>query len=256
MSSCLSKEFECSICLGILKEPQLLLCGHMFCRDCLTSANAAPEAKNDCALCRKVSDASPAPVSVRNVCQELIKHGECEAHRNMMRHYYCMTCDSAICSDCVLDGHRDSGKHVVRRRDEVVQQMRTSLGQCRIVVDQANADISRQLSVLRGLKWQFREHVDMMVAALDALPEQFDERVDSLTRAQTGEFSALVCRSMSELTRVGHMDTSEGVGATMARMTDCLTRVQRGASSNPDEVTSHHAQALTLSDAPFTPQKR
>jgi hypothetical protein len=168
MSSCFSKEFECSICLGILQEPQLLLCGHMFCRDCLKSCRE----KDYCALCRKVSQASPTPVSVRNVCQALIEHGECDAHRNMMRDYYCLTCDSAICSDCVLESHRDGNKHAVRRREAVVQQMHSSLGRCMGAVDRANADMSRHLGVLRGLKRQFREHVEMTAAALGALPDQ------------------------------------------------------------------------------------
>jgi Arc/MetJ-type ribon-helix-helix transcriptional regulator len=136
----------------------------------------------------------------------------------------------------MLEDHRDIRQHDVRRREAVVQQMHSRLGRCMSSVENAGADLTRQLEVLRGLKREFREHVDLTVAALLALPDQFDAQVDALTEERAGKFSAAVSSSMSELMRVKRMKTAQGVGAAMARMSQVQTMAERGAFFDLDEV--------------------
>uniref|UniRef100_A0A493T5E9 RING-type domain-containing protein n=1 Tax=Anas platyrhynchos platyrhynchos TaxID=8840 RepID=A0A493T5E9_ANAPP len=48
-------EASCSVCLGYLRDPVLLECGHNFCRSCITRWWAELSRDFPCPVCRKTS---------------------------------------------------------------------------------------------------------------------------------------------------------------------------------------------------------
>ncbi|CAG2102710.1 unnamed protein product [Medioppia subpectinata] len=70
-----SDEFLCGICLAILRDPQLLPCDHMFCKQCVTTYFRSTPVSNCCPICRSrttAADVRPAPRFVRNTIGKLI----------------------------------------------------------------------------------------------------------------------------------------------------------------------------------------
>lgn len=70
--SCMSKFFECPICIDLLKDPVTIACGHNFCKDCLSDKIKA------CPICRMNihNDYIAINYQLRDIILELTKSYE------------------------------------------------------------------------------------------------------------------------------------------------------------------------------------
>ncbi len=66
-----NSDFKCPICLNIFNLPIVLLCGHTYCRKCLTDHI---NHSNKCPMCRsKISWGYPCFV-LKNLCDRFLQN--------------------------------------------------------------------------------------------------------------------------------------------------------------------------------------
>ncbi|CAL9690583.1 unnamed protein product [Knipowitschia caucasica] len=119
MASCLSEELACSICLSLFTEPVVLLCGHSFCRECISKFLFN---QPQCPTCRGPAQAQDLRSS--HVLKTLVEKAKettkqkleyrldkeraeflCLEHDEKLK-LFCITDQQLICVIC-----RDSHKH-------------------------------------------------------------------------------------------------------------------------------------------------
>ena len=108
---------ECPLCFenynDLLKKPRNLECGHTFCEICLSKLFS-----NNfiiCPACRRQSSSPPKSLPVnfiaadlaRKYLEEKKKYQFCETHSKEIIRFFCNTCSSRICIECIVDhcGH-------------------------------------------------------------------------------------------------------------------------------------------------------
>ncbi|KAG9262811.1 nuclear factor 7, brain-like [Astyanax mexicanus] len=133
MSSSLEDDLSCPVCCELYQDPQLLSCGHSFCRRCLNKHHAVNPARA-CAVCRQASPQQPvANLALRNTCESYLKEREreresdvevrCSLHEEKMI-FFCKTAEKMICSQCRRYAHNS---HRVQPLSHAVQQRKIRL---------------------------------------------------------------------------------------------------------------------------------
>ncbi|XP_066516605.1 E3 ubiquitin-protein ligase TRIM35-like isoform X2 [Hoplias malabaricus] len=75
-SSSLEDDLSCPVCCEVYQDPQLLPCGHSFCRRCL-DRHWSGKSTRTCAVCRQVSEQRPVSnLSLRNACESFLREKE------------------------------------------------------------------------------------------------------------------------------------------------------------------------------------
>lgn len=109
---------ECPLCFDIyteqLKRPRNMECGHTFCEQCLQRLYSS--GMNQCPTCRRPSLSIPRSLPINYVVADLARkyHEDkkncipCEAHNKEICRFFCNTCESSICLECITNhcGHQ------------------------------------------------------------------------------------------------------------------------------------------------------
>ena len=123
----LEKEITCSLCLGLFKEPKILPCDHVYCKDCLKGlALRSLDKTISCPKCCNVSDIPnndvndyPTASYINRLCEVFQEAHEeinnqkqdtaadnptqnCIDHTAQPLAFYCETCKTKLCRDCVI----------------------------------------------------------------------------------------------------------------------------------------------------------
>ncbi|XP_022542809.2 nuclear factor 7, brain-like [Astyanax mexicanus] len=138
MSSSLEDDLSCPVCCELYQDPQLLSCGHSFCRRCLNKHHAVNPARA-CPVCRQTSPQQPvANLALRNTCESYLKEREreresdvevrCSLHGEKIT-FFCRAEAMLICSECRKYTHSLHSvqplTHAVRQRKA---QVKAALG--------------------------------------------------------------------------------------------------------------------------------
>ena len=112
----LKDQLSCSICRGTYKDPRLLKCNHIYCRDCLAGL-AGPNLT--CPNCRKVTSLPACGVEglkkefrTNNFLEILSEHKKmkldvyCPQHEDRELELYCNQCKDRICFQCTMQQHK------------------------------------------------------------------------------------------------------------------------------------------------------
>ena len=148
----LEEQLNCAICLETYKDPKLLQCFHIYCRDCLVKLVVRDQQGQLSLTCPTCRQTTPIPAngvtglqSVFQVnhlleileqhkkakdaatSQEVVKSdvthpippkkviANCFEHKGTERQLYCETCEDLICFKCAIKGgkHHDHDHHLL-----------------------------------------------------------------------------------------------------------------------------------------------
>ena len=132
---------ECSICHNELREPKILLCGHMFCKECLEEYTASELTKKEanqpckikktteqgfwieCPDCRKSNrvarevDKQPTVFAIKSISDYLQSIPQrdpnvdvCNKHPGNLNEFVCQKCKVVICAKCAIFEHHNHGE--------------------------------------------------------------------------------------------------------------------------------------------------
>ncbi|KAF4075491.1 hypothetical protein AMELA_G00235140 [Ameiurus melas] len=137
MASALEDDLSCPVCCELYQDPQLLSCGHTFCRQCLKKHWNVNSART-CPVCRGVSLQEPVSnLALRNTTEsyqrekererkERERDGEvrCSEHGEKVE-FFCKTDDEVMCSKCRKERHASHRvqplKHAVRQHKDRIK---------------------------------------------------------------------------------------------------------------------------------------
>ncbi|XP_067442432.1 nuclear factor 7, ovary-like [Thunnus thynnus] len=135
MSSQSEEDLSCSVCHNIFKDPVVLSCRHVFCKDCLKTWWRGKQTQ-ECPLCKRKSSRSDPPcnLSLKNLCEALsLKRDQrasagsedlCSLHSERFK-LLCLDHQQPVCVVC-----RDSKTHSNQRFrpiDEAAQDHKEEL---------------------------------------------------------------------------------------------------------------------------------
>ena len=148
----LEGQLNCAICLETYKDPKLLQCFHIYCRDCLVKLvirNQQGQLSLTCPTCRQATSIPANGVTglqsafqVNHLLEILEQHkkakdaadsqevvktdvthsfpskkviANCFEHKDTERQLYCETCEDLICFKCAIKGgkHHDHDHHLL-----------------------------------------------------------------------------------------------------------------------------------------------
>uniref|UniRef100_A0A3B3BSP4 Uncharacterized protein n=1 Tax=Oryzias melastigma TaxID=30732 RepID=A0A3B3BSP4_ORYME len=115
-SSSYSEDLTCSVCLSLFTEPVMLLCGHSFCRECITTSLSSQQC---CPQCRSEVSMEKTSLTTNHALKSLaerllkifpwsflvVNDWLCSEHEEKLK-LFCVTDQQFVCLIC-----RDGEKH-------------------------------------------------------------------------------------------------------------------------------------------------
>nr|XP_033805168.1 E3 ubiquitin-protein ligase TRIM21-like isoform X4 [Geotrypetes seraphini] len=132
----LREEVSCSLCLDYFSDPVTTVCGHNFCRPCITQSWEGSKGGFPCPLCRKRSrqknlranrQLAKVAERVKNLYENLgspVEEDLCEKHKEKVK-LFCEEDQTMICLVCRES--RDHRAHLVTPIEEAVQEYKEKL---------------------------------------------------------------------------------------------------------------------------------
>ncbi|XP_067442433.1 E3 ubiquitin-protein ligase TRIM35-like [Thunnus thynnus] len=135
MSSRSEEDLSCSVCHDIFKDPVVLTCRHVFCKDCLKTWWKEKQTQ-ECPLCKRRSSRSDLPhnLALKNLCEAFLLERDqrasagsealCSLHSETLK-LFCLDHQQPVCLVC-----RDSKTHINHRFrpiDEAAQDHKEEL---------------------------------------------------------------------------------------------------------------------------------
>ncbi|XP_072513219.1 nuclear factor 7, brain-like [Salminus brasiliensis] len=251
MASSLEDDLSCPVCCELYQDPQLLLCGHSFCRLCLGKHWAVSPART-CPVCRRASPQKPvANLVLRNTCETYLREKErekecdgevrCSQHGEKMS-LFCKMDEKVICPECRRSSH---SSHRVQPLIHAVHQRKTQLKAALRPAEKAlealrkgttqNAQLSKYIEsqahraekLIRKEFQKFHQFLnDEEEARISALKKESDQKKKKVQEKTDREI-----QSLSE--RVKEVeDELENNGATFLQNFDFILR--RAEYTEPD----------------------
>ena len=164
------EELTCPLCYELFLDPHNpkdLDCPHVCCQICLKRLVGLTEDGQrlylDCPECRQTTMIPPGGIAamktnirLRSLAEkhqqhqvELIRASEipiCAEHEGQTKHFYCTTCEVAICQFCLIEEHQ--GSHSVKEVRHVGKQRRSELTSA---LNEAERDLEKREKELREI---------------------------------------------------------------------------------------------------------
>ena len=220
----LEKEITCPLCLDIFKEPKKLPCDHVYCKGCLKRlADSSANGVISCPECRFISrphtgDISSLPTAFR--VNRLVqafhqlqakpvkmdakprppRRNVCPSHTSQPLLYYCETCKTCLCSDCVMMT-RDHKSHQYASFKEIAPKYRKILLSELSDVKNQEACISAALKEVVDAESSVNRHAakcqgdidlafDALISALEQCKQEMKDEASKHYNSLTGIFES------------------------------------------------------------------
>ncbi|XP_030840913.1 tripartite motif-containing protein 59-like [Strongylocentrotus purpuratus] len=134
----------CAICTDIFHDPRILVCGHVFCKNCLDRLMrkrvgflqfltiSCPTCRHDTELTESGVNGLSRIIPIVGIldqdlseepgpsCKRSKRIATCSEHNQEQRVIYCSTCQDMICFKCFQENHSN---HVIKTRNEFLGEL-------------------------------------------------------------------------------------------------------------------------------------
>ncbi|XP_054572935.1 tripartite motif-containing protein 75-like [Eptesicus fuscus] len=198
----LQTEINCPICLGTLRDPVTIECGHNFCRSCIQQSWAGLQGSFPCAVCRhpcqekymrsntqlgRMVDMAKLLQITREKMKQQEKRRLCEQHNQALT-LFCEEDLELLCPLCTQPP--DHQGHQVRPVEEAASHHRQRLSSYIGPLKKQMADTQKLLDTQDRRLSELREKVDKRRAKLAAEFEQLIESVECEEEAVLSRLAA------------------------------------------------------------------
>ncbi|XP_074493024.1 nuclear factor 7, brain-like [Sebastes fasciatus] len=193
MASRSEKDFCCSVCHDVFRDPVVLSCSHSFCKDCLKNWwREKPTC--ECPICKTISSTSEPPLNrvLKNLCEAFLQERDqrasealCSLHSEKLK-LFCLDHQQPVCVVC-----RDSEKHTNHRFRPIGEAAR----QHKKKLQETLEPLKEKLKVFRQVKVksdQTAEHMKVQARSTERkIKEQFKKLHQFLEEEEEARISAL-----------------------------------------------------------------
>uniref|UniRef100_A0A3B3CVP8 Tripartite motif-containing protein 16-like n=1 Tax=Oryzias melastigma TaxID=30732 RepID=A0A3B3CVP8_ORYME len=212
------KNFSCSICLDLLKDPVTVPCGHSYCMSCIQNYwdKEDERGSHSCPQCRRTF--SPRPVLEKNIMlaelvEELKKtelrsglyylvgpsgnlhQNVCSLHDEVMK-IFCRTDQRCICYLCLMDEHKNH--ETVSAAAEFTEKQK-KLGETRLEVQQRIESREKDMKELQQEVENINTSADK---AVEDSEEIFNQMIRLLQKRSSEVTQQIRSQQEAEVSRV------------------------------------------------------
>ncbi|XP_054483025.1 E3 ubiquitin-protein ligase TRIM39-like [Anoplopoma fimbria] len=193
MASRLEKDFCCSVCHDVFKDPVMLSCCHSFCRVCLQNW-WTEKIIQECPVCKRrhSKERLPPNFALKNLCESFLQQRDqrasqtlCSLHSEKLK-LFCLDHQQPVCLVC-----RDSEKytnHRFRPIDEAAQQHKKKL-------QETLEPLKKKLKVFKEVKVKFDQtagHIKVQARHTERqIQDQFKKLHQFLEEEEEARMAAL-----------------------------------------------------------------
>ena len=198
----LDAQLTCAICLERYKDPRILPCHHVYCKDCidgiLPDAVERKEIRQHntvkCPSCRSPIQLDPNTGSgslpcaffvnnlleIRKLTQKTSEpRPVCRAH-NKPKDVYCETCEEFLCFKCSIAHCRSNQDHQCDRADDLFEKhMQLIKGSLKSLDERIDA-VEQTLAIFDTTEKQIREQEEAVKKEIDEAVQQHMDRLQEL----------------------------------------------------------------------------
>ncbi|XP_059804889.1 E3 ubiquitin/ISG15 ligase TRIM25-like isoform X3 [Hypanus sabinus] len=183
----LEEKLSCAICLELFTEPVTTLCGHSFCRSCL-SDHLDRQELHTCPACRTTFERRPEPLAKNLVLDEMVKllklsSGQPQRvsaepasclHHSKPLDLYCRGDGRLICSACSIGEHR--GHELVTVDDERAQREKELMAKHE-EIERQEKKMKMRINTLKqqSISIKFPQEIDALKKSSQNLEEPIPE---------------------------------------------------------------------------------
>ncbi|XP_019621108.1 PREDICTED: tripartite motif-containing protein 3-like isoform X2 [Branchiostoma belcheri] len=256
----------CGICLDTYTRPKLLPCAHSFCEDCLHGmvgwriSMSCPNCRKDVKLPDTGVRGLPENFWVSNLRQVLSERRElevrelgmrregreCTIHEGEQLRYFCTRCDVTVCSECMIQGHKN---HDVTRVADVLEQQRAKV---KVQLERGR----ERAQVLTGRLRDMAETETELDARQERAKRSIQEATDQLIDAIAKEKVALLQDLDTSHLAARHViaDVRTQVEQDLGDLLLTLNRAETAAAADDpsDVIDSKHKLSALKTDAVYS----
>ncbi|XP_008407109.1 zinc-binding protein A33-like [Poecilia reticulata] len=222
MASKTEEDQFCSVCKDVFKDPVILSCCHIFCKECLNKWWGEKPAR-ECPVCKAlpITEDSLCNLVLKNLCETFLQQRDqrlsedlCSLHSKKLR-LFCLDHEQPVCHIC---SHSDKHtRHRFKPIEEVVQQLKNKLKE---TLEPLKKILDLRMKVLEKFH---RTAEDMKVQAQHTerqIVEQFKKLHQFLAEEEEARLAAL--REEEEQKRGMMKEKMEALSREIAALSDTV----------------------------------
>uniref|UniRef100_A0A667XPC0 Uncharacterized protein n=1 Tax=Myripristis murdjan TaxID=586833 RepID=A0A667XPC0_9TELE len=161
------EDLTCSICLTIFTDPVSLLCGHSFCKECITISLSK---KDQCPQCRTTVPIEEKYLPTSHILKSLVAQFLCPEHEEKLK-LFCETDQQLACVIC-RDGERHNG-HKFKPIREAATPLRREL-------EKGMGHLSAEIHAIESLANMQREEITKIQVKSQQLMTQISTQFEEM----------------------------------------------------------------------------
>ena len=200
----MQEELSCSICFNIFNEPKVLDCQHIYCMQCLDKL-VDNQATIKCPECRQFTTvpqggltnlkSNPHLKSMIEICKEVMEKGisisMCKAHEGERLNFFCVTCETSVCRDCLIIKHPRS-EHEIEEFKDIVKLRKVEMTKKidRVIEEVQKSNANKKLGEIEAqirsaqilAENKIDDHAREIIAAVEAKRHEMKEQIQEASQ--------------------------------------------------------------------------
>ncbi|CAF4484565.1 unnamed protein product, partial [Rotaria socialis] len=155
----------CSNCDSIVSERWCSNCIRSYCARCCREIHEMPALENHHIVPLK---------------EKLAEYVPCKSHSDEKLKYWCLKCNTYVCSDCILDAHQDHPYTLIRRiADDLQKKVNDDLSKIEVLL---KSNLKETNTSITKINDEHQEKIDMIVSSMKFLRQILEQHEEELSR--------------------------------------------------------------------------